>query len=125
MNVKHSNSNTLYLQNQDEIIVRHKQPSLEESLEGIDFEMSTNKQNPVKITMLDSSKHGDSPNVPGDKPDSIIAAISLMTKQLVSSISTLNSSMDKSFDEMKETLLGAHAGESLDLGQIEACNKVK
>ena len=84
---------------------RHKQPSLEESLEGIDVEMSTNKQNPVEITMLDSSKHGDSPNVPVDKPDSIIAAISLMTKQLVSSISTLNSSMDKSFDEMKESLV--------------------
>ncbi|XP_067025278.1 uncharacterized protein [Acropora muricata] len=67
--------------------------------------MSTNKQNPVEITMLDSSKHGDSPNVPVDKPDSIIAAISLMTKQLVSSISTLNSSMDKSFDEMKESLV--------------------
>lgn len=85
---------------------RHKQPSLVESLEGIDVEMSTNKQNPVEITnMLDSSKHGDSPNVPVDKPDSIIAAISLMTKQLVSSITTLNSSMDKSFDEMKESLV--------------------
>ena len=84
---------------------RHKQLSLEESLEGIDVEMSTNKQNPVEITMLDSSKHGDSPNVPVDKPDSIIAAISLMTKQLVSSTSTLNSSMDKSFDEMKESLV--------------------
>ena len=84
---------------------RHKQPSLEESLEGIDVEMSTNKQNPVEITMLDSSKHGDSPNVPVDKSDSIIAAILLMTKQLVSSISTLNSSMDKSFDEMKESLV--------------------
>ena len=58
---------------------RHKLPSLEESLEGIDVEMSTNKQHPVEITMLDSSKPGDSPNVPVDKPDSIIAAISLMT----------------------------------------------
>ena len=67
--------------------------------------MTTNKQNPDEITMLDSSKRGDSPNVPVDKPDLIIAAISLMTKQLVSSISTLNSSMDKSFDEMKETLV--------------------
>ena len=55
--------------------------------------------------MLDSRKHGDSSNVPVDKPDSIIAAISLMTEQLVSSISTLNSSMDESFDEMKESLV--------------------
>ncbi|KAK2551963.1 hypothetical protein P5673_026959 [Acropora cervicornis] len=55
--------------------------------------------------MLDSRKHGDSSNVPVDKPDSIIAAISLMTEQLVSSISTLNSSMDESFDEMKESLM--------------------
>ena len=80
---------------------RHQQPSLEESFEGIDVQMTTNKQNPVEITMLDSRKHGDSPNVPVDKPDSITAVISLMTKQLVSSLSTLNSSMDKSFDEMK------------------------
>ena len=53
----------------------------------------TNKQNPEEISALDSSKHGDSPNSLG-KPDSIIEALSLMTKQLVSSITTLNSSMD-------------------------------
>ena len=35
---------------------------------------------------------------------SIIVALSLMTKQLVSSITTLNSSMDHSFTEMNETL---------------------
>ena len=52
----------------------------------------TNKQNPEEISALDSSKHGDSPNSLG-KPDSIIEALSLMTKQLVSSITTLNSSM--------------------------------
>lgn len=63
----------------------------------------TNKQNPEEISALDSSKHGDSPNSLG-KPDSIIEAISLMTKQLVSSITTLNYSMDHSFTEMKETL---------------------
>ena len=38
------------------------------------------------------------------KPDSIIEALSLMTKQLVSSITTLNSSMNHSFTEMNETL---------------------
>ena len=63
----------------------------------------TNKQNPEEISALDSSKHGDSANSLG-KPDSIIEAISLMTKQLVSSITTLNYSMDHSFTEMKETL---------------------
>ena len=63
----------------------------------------TNKQNPEEISALDSSKHGDSPNSLG-KPDSIIEALSLMTKQLVSSITTLNSSMDHSFTEMNETL---------------------
>ena len=63
----------------------------------------TNKQNPEEISALDSSKHGDSPNSLG-KPDSIIEAISLMTRQLVSSITTLNYSMDHSFTEMKETL---------------------
>ena len=52
----------------------------------------TNKQSPEEISTLDSSKHGDSPNSLG-KPDSIIEGISLMTKQLVSSITTLNYSM--------------------------------
>ena len=63
----------------------------------------TNKQNPEEISALDSSKHGDSPNSLG-KPDSIIEALSLMTKQLVSSITTLNSSMNHSFTEMNGTL---------------------
>ena len=53
----------------------------------------TNKQSPEEISALDSSKHGDSPNSLG-KPDSIIEGISLMTKQLASSITTLNYSMD-------------------------------
>ena len=70
----------------------------------------TNKQNPEEI----SSKHGDSPNSLR-KPDSVIEAISLMTKQLVSSIVTLNSSMDHSFTEMKETLGNlAYVEESAD-----------
>ena len=63
----------------------------------------TNKQNPEEISALDSSKQGDSPNSLG-KPDAIIEAISLMTKQLVSSITTLNYSMDHSFTDMKEIL---------------------
>ena len=51
-----------------------------------------------EISAFDSSKHGDLPNSLG-KPDSIIEAILLMIKQLVSSITTLNSSMHHSFTE--------------------------
>lgn len=65
----------------------------------------TNNENPEAITkVLDSSQHGDSPNTALGNPESIVAAISLMTNKLVSSIKTLNSSMDHSFSEMKETL---------------------
>jgi len=57
-----------------------------------------------EIDQLDSSKHGESPPVSSGNADVIVDAISRMTQKLVSSIAKLNSSMDSSFGDMKETL---------------------
>lgn len=82
----------------------------------------TNTNNPEEIEVLDSSKHGESPMAASSgNPDAIVAAISLMTRQLVSSITTLNSSMDHSFGEMKETLGNlVYEGEEQDEGSVNS-----